>query len=71
MRILALVSEAFGGFGDIAKFNRDFIGVAEVLKRPKGIIPPGLNYFSLENFHRRCHDIIRQILEKRMIEPGP
>jgi len=40
-------------------------GLLEVLKRPKGIIPPGLSYFSLENFHRRCHDIIRQILEKR------
>jgi glycosyltransferase involved in cell wall biosynthesis len=39
-------------------------GLLEVLKRPRGIIPPGLSYFSLENFNRRCHDILRQIMEK-------
>ena len=39
-------------------------GVLEVLKRPRGVIPPGLSYFSLENFNRRCHDILRQIMEK-------
>ena len=39
-------------------------GLLEVLKRPRGIIPPGLSYFSLENFSRRCHDILRQIMEK-------
>ncbi len=39
-------------------------GLLEVLKRPRGVIPPGLSYFSLENFNRRCHDIIRQIMEK-------
>jgi phosphatidylinositol alpha-1,6-mannosyltransferase len=39
-------------------------GVLEVLKRPRGVIPPGLSYFSLENFNRRCHDILRQIIEK-------
>jgi len=39
-------------------------GVLEVLKRPRGVIPPGLSYFTLENFNRRCHDILRQIMEK-------
>lgn len=39
-------------------------GLLEVLQRPRGVVPPGLGYFSLENFTRRCHDIIRQILEK-------
>ena len=39
-------------------------GILEVLKRPRGVIPPGLSYFSLENFNRRCHDILRQIMEK-------
>ncbi len=40
-------------------------GILEVLKRPRGVIPPGLSYFSLENFNRRCHDILRQIMEKK------
>ncbi|MCX5892546.1 MAG: glycosyltransferase family 4 protein [Deltaproteobacteria bacterium] len=39
-------------------------GLLEVLQRPRGIIPPGLKHFSLENFTRRCHDMVRQILEK-------
>jgi phosphatidylinositol alpha-1,6-mannosyltransferase len=40
-------------------------GLLEVLQRPRGVIPPGLSYFSLENFTRRCHDIVRQILERK------
>jgi glycosyltransferase involved in cell wall biosynthesis len=40
-------------------------GLLEVLHRPRGVIPEGLNYFSLENFTRRCHDIVRRILEKQ------
>lgn len=37
-------------------------GIIEVLHRPRGVMPPGLSYFSLENFTRRCHDRLRQIL---------
>lgn len=40
-------------------------GLLEVLKRPRGVIPPGLSYFSLENFNQRCHDMLRQIMEKK------
>jgi len=36
-------------------------GILEALKRPRGVIPEGLNYFSLENFTRRCHRILRQV----------
>ena len=38
--------------------------IYEALRRPKAVIPPGLDYFSFENFKRRCHDILRQ-LEQR------
>ncbi len=37
-------------------------GLLAVLQRPRGVIPPGLSYFSLENFNRRCQDIMEQIL---------
>jgi len=39
-------------------------GILETLKRPRGVIPPGLSYFSLENFTERCHAIVRRIMEK-------
>jgi len=39
-------------------------GLLEVLGRPRGVVPPGLSYFSLENFNRRCHDIIRRIIKQ-------
>jgi glycosyltransferase involved in cell wall biosynthesis len=39
-------------------------GILEVLNRPRGLIPPGLSYVSLENFTRRCHEIVRRIMEK-------
>ena len=36
-------------------------GILEALKRPRGVIPEGLNYFSFENFTKRCHRILRQV----------
>lgn len=39
-------------------------GIMEVLQRPRGVIPPGLSYFSQENFNRRCHEIVRRVTEK-------
>ncbi len=39
-------------------------GILEALSRPGGVIPPGLSYFSQENFTRRCHEIVRRITEK-------
>ncbi len=39
-------------------------GILEALNRPRGVIPPGLSHFSLENFTRRCHEIVRRIMEK-------
>jgi glycosyltransferase involved in cell wall biosynthesis len=37
-------------------------GILEALRRPKGTIPEGLDYFSFANFRRRCHGIVNQIL---------
>ncbi len=39
-------------------------GILEALNRPRGIIPPGLSHFSLENFTRRCHENVRRIMAK-------
>lgn len=32
--------------------------ILEALKRPKGIVPEGLDYFSDDNFEKRCHEIL-------------
>jgi glycosyltransferase involved in cell wall biosynthesis len=37
-------------------------GIMAALQRPKGVVPAGLEYFSFENFERRCHNILDQIL---------
>ena len=59
MRILVLASDAFGGYGGIAKYNRDLIsalctypGVVEVVAIPRRIpmplepLPPRLTYIA-------------------------
>ncbi len=38
-------------------------GILEALKRPKGVVPEGLNYFSYLNFEQKCHQMIEQILK--------
>ena len=38
-------------------------GIFEALKRSRGIIPKGLNYFSFEKFAWRCHHILQQIFK--------
>jgi len=40
-------------------------GIFEALRRPKGVVPKGLDYFSYENFERRCHGIIDQVVHKK------
>ncbi|MBA3921432.1 MAG: glycosyltransferase family 4 protein [Nostocaceae cyanobacterium] len=37
-------------------------GIIEALKRPKGLVPQGLDYFSSDNFEQRCHHIFDKIL---------
>jgi glycosyltransferase involved in cell wall biosynthesis len=38
-------------------------GILAALKRPRGVIPEGLEYFSFENFEKRCHGILRQVIK--------
>ncbi|MGB8990652.1 MAG: glycosyltransferase [Desulfobaccales bacterium] len=38
-------------------------GILAALKRPRGTIPEGLEYFSCENFARRCHHIVQEIVK--------
>ena len=40
------------------------LGILQALKLPKGVIPQGLDYFSSDNFERRCHKIINNIFTK-------
>ena len=37
-------------------------GIKQVLARPRGVVPPGLDYFSIENFTRRTHQIVNQLV---------
>jgi glycosyltransferase involved in cell wall biosynthesis len=49
-------------------------GILEALRRPKGIVPKGLDYFSFQNFCQRCHGIVDQILgrtDKTLSQPSP
>lgn len=39
-------------------------GILEVLKRAKGIVPNGLDYFSYRNFEQRCHRIVDYVLNR-------
>ncbi len=40
-------------------------GVLKALQQPRGVILPGLEYFSFENFEKRCHGILRQVIKSR------
>jgi glycosyltransferase involved in cell wall biosynthesis len=38
--------------------------IIEALKRPKGVVPDKLDYFSFQRFEKRCHKIIDTIIEQ-------
>jgi glycosyltransferase involved in cell wall biosynthesis len=40
-------------------------GIIEALRRPTGVIPQGLDYFSCINFKRRLHRIIENVVSMR------
>jgi glycosyltransferase involved in cell wall biosynthesis len=39
-------------------------GILEALRRPRGVIPEGLEYFSYENFEQRCHQILSHVVQR-------
>jgi phosphatidylinositol alpha-1,6-mannosyltransferase len=42
-------------------------GIFEALRRPRGVIPEGLEYFSFENFEKRCHQILAHVVKSREV----
>jgi len=40
-------------------------GILEALRRPRGVIPAGLEYFSFDNFEKRCHRILAHVVKSR------
>jgi glycosyltransferase involved in cell wall biosynthesis len=38
--------------------------IREALRKPRGVIPEGLAYFSFENFTRRVRELVDEVLEK-------
>jgi phosphatidyl-myo-inositol dimannoside synthase len=40
-------------------------GMLEALRRPKGVIPQGLDYFSYINFERWLHRILENVVSTR------
>ncbi|MFA4903613.1 MAG: glycosyltransferase family 4 protein [Desulfobaccales bacterium] len=42
-------------------------GIFEALRRPRGVIPGGLEYFSFENFEKRCHQILAHVVKSREV----
>jgi phosphatidylinositol alpha-1,6-mannosyltransferase len=40
-------------------------GILEALRRPKGVIHQGLEYFSYINFERRLHRILENVVSTR------
>jgi len=61
----ALRGGALGILVDPGRLEEIQAGVLKALQQPRGVIPAGLDYFSFENFARRCHDILRQVLKVR------
>lgn len=63
----ALRGGALGTLVDPARPDEIQAGILAALKRPREVIPEGLDYFSFENFEKRCHKILEQAFRPREI----
>jgi len=63
----ALRGGALGVLVDPGRPDEVQAGILEALKRPRGVIPEGLSYFSLEKFEQRCHQILQHVLKLRKV----
>jgi phosphatidylinositol alpha-1,6-mannosyltransferase len=61
----ALRGGALGILVDPRRPDEIQAGVLQALQQPPGVIPAGLDYFSFENFEKRCHGILRQVIKVR------
>jgi glycosyltransferase involved in cell wall biosynthesis len=58
----ALRGGALGILVDPRRPDEIQAGILQALQQPPGVIPAGLDYFSFENFAKRCHGILRQVI---------
>jgi phosphatidylinositol alpha-1,6-mannosyltransferase len=56
---------ALGILVDPGRPDQIAAGVLKALQQPRGVIPAGLDYFSCENFEKRCHGVLRQVIKSR------
>jgi phosphatidylinositol alpha-1,6-mannosyltransferase len=63
----ALREGALGILVDPRRPDDILAGILEALKRPRGVIPEGLDYFSFENFEKRCHQILQDVIKSREV----
>jgi glycosyltransferase involved in cell wall biosynthesis len=61
----ALRDGALGILVDPRQPEAIMAGILAALKRPRGVIPAGLDYFSFENFEKRCHHILHRVVKSR------
>ncbi len=61
----ALRDGALGILVDPRQPEAIMAGILAALKRPRGVIPAGLDYFSFENFEKRCHHILHRVVKFR------
>lgn len=58
----ALLNGQLGILVDPADPEEIKAGFLEALKKPKGVVPDGLSYFSYENFGKRLHQILNEFI---------
>jgi phosphatidylinositol alpha-1,6-mannosyltransferase len=63
----ALREGALGILVDPRRPDDILAGILEALKRPRGVIPEGLDYFSFENFEKRCQQILQDVIKSREV----
>jgi phosphatidylinositol alpha-1,6-mannosyltransferase len=63
----ALREGALGVLVDSRRPDDIQAGIIEALKRPLGVISEGLDYFSFENFEKRCHRILQDVLKSNKV----
>ena len=61
----AVRDESWGVVVDPANPEEVKAGILDALRRPTGVRPPGLEFYSQANFERRAHQIVTTLLETR------
>jgi phosphatidylinositol alpha-1,6-mannosyltransferase len=59
----ALRSGSLGILVDPRRLEEIQVGILKALRRPRGVIPEGLEYFFFENFEKRCHQILPHLVK--------